>query len=38
MNLDFSIHKQYMVEPGDFEIQVGASSRDIRLKKTITVE
>jgi beta-glucosidase len=33
-----AFHKQYMVEPGGFEIQVGASSRDIRLKKTITVE
>lgn len=38
MNPDFSIHKQNMVELGDFEIQVGASSRDIRLKRTITVE
>ena len=26
-----------VVEPGDFEIMIGASSEDIRLKKTITV-
>jgi beta-glucosidase len=30
--------QNYMVEPGDFEIQIGASSSDIRLKKTIEVE
>jgi beta-glucosidase len=28
----------YAVEPGDFEIQVGASSQDIRLKGTVTVK
>ncbi len=28
----------YAVEPGDFEIQIGASSADIRLKKTVTVK
>ena len=28
---------QRVIEPGDFEIQVGASSEDIRLKKTITL-
>lgn len=33
-----AFRQQYMVEPGSFEIQVGASSEDIRLKKTITVE
>ena len=25
------------VEPGDFEIQIGAASDDIRFKKTITI-
>lgn len=29
--------RKYMVESGDFEIQIGASSQDIRLKKTITI-
>lgn len=29
--------RQYAVQPGEFEIQVGASSSDIRLKKTLTV-
>jgi beta-glucosidase len=28
----------YAVEPGDFEIQIGSSSADIRLKETITVK
>lgn len=27
----------YAVEPGKFEIQIGASSRDIRLKQTVTI-
>ena len=30
--------RRYEVEPGDFEIQVGASSGDIRQKDTITVQ
>lgn len=30
-------HKQWMIEAGEFEIQVGASSRDIRLRKTIVL-
>ncbi|MBN1925218.1 MAG: glycoside hydrolase family 3 C-terminal domain-containing protein, partial [Prolixibacteraceae bacterium] len=30
--------KRYLVEPGDFEIQLGASSSDIRLRSTVTVE
>jgi beta-glucosidase len=29
--------ERYDVEPGDFEIQIGASSADIRLKETLTV-
>jgi beta-glucosidase len=33
-----SMYRRYMVESGDFEIQLGASSDDIRLKKTIIVE
>ncbi len=32
-----AMKRQYAVEGGDFEIQIGASSTDIRLKKTITV-
>ena len=30
--------QSYVVEPGDFEIQIGSSSKDIRLKKIIQVE
>jgi beta-glucosidase len=30
-------HQQYQVEPGEFEIQIGASSADIRLKEVISV-
>jgi len=33
-----STSRDYEVEPGDFEIQVGASSGDIRLKKVISVK
>jgi len=32
-----STYRKYMVEPGDFEIQIGASSKDIRLKGLINV-
>ena len=30
--------QSYVVEPGDFEIQIGSSSKDIRLKKIVQVE
>ncbi len=30
--------QQYQVEPGEFEIQIGASSSDIRQKDTLTVK
>ena len=30
--------QSYVVEPGDFEIQIGSSSKDIKLKKIIQVE
>jgi beta-glucosidase len=29
--------KQYMVEPGDYEILIGAASDDIRLKLPMTI-
>ena len=29
--------REYKVDPGQFEIQIGASSDDIRLKETITI-
>lgn len=32
------MYREYRVEPGDFEIQIGASSKDIRLKELLTVE
>lgn len=32
-----AMSRKYMVEPGDFEIQIGASSKDIRLKEKITI-
>jgi beta-glucosidase len=28
---------KWTVEPGDFEIKIGASSEDIKLKETITI-
>ena len=31
------IQKKYMVESGDFEIQIGSSSKDIRLTCVINV-
>jgi beta-glucosidase len=30
--------KAFAVEPGEFEIEVGASSRDIRLRSRLSVE
>ncbi|MEN8137086.1 MAG: glycoside hydrolase family 3 C-terminal domain-containing protein [Bacteroidota bacterium] len=33
-----AMQREYCVEKGEFEIQVGASSEDIRLKQVITVE
>ena len=32
------IKRSFAVEPGAFEIQVGASSEDIRLKQIINIE
>ncbi len=33
----FNRKMEEVVEPGDFRIMIGASSRDLRLKKTLTV-
>lgn len=33
-----SMSREYRVEPGSFEIQIGASSQDIRLKEVVTVK
>lgn len=32
------VHNEWRVEPGEFEVRIGASSEDIRLKDTFTVE
>lgn len=34
----YNIDRKYVVEPGDFEIQIGAASDDIKSTKTITVK
>jgi len=33
-----AMQRKYAVEPGDFEIQIGASSSDIRLKRQVSVK
>jgi beta-glucosidase len=33
-----AMYERYLVEPGDFEIQIGSSSENIRQKETIIVE
>jgi beta-glucosidase len=33
-----NLKMEQVVEPGDFRIMIGASSRDIRLKETLTVK
>ncbi|MFC2081462.1 glycoside hydrolase family 3 C-terminal domain-containing protein, partial [Bacteroidota bacterium] len=33
-----AMYRRYMVEPGDFEIQIGASSEDIRVKTMINIK
>jgi beta-glucosidase len=38
MNYYDAKKSDYAVEPGDFEIQIGSSSADIRLKETMTVK
>ena len=32
------VHNEWRVEPGEFEVRIGASSEDIRLKDTFTVQ
>lgn len=34
----YNIDRQYVVEPGEFEIMIGAASDDIKSSKTITVK
>lgn len=34
----YDISNNYVVEPGEFELMVGSSSEDIRLKKTFSLE
>lgn len=34
----YNIDRKYVVEPGEFEIQIGAASDDIRHRHTIRVE
>ena len=31
-------HMQWTVEPGEFEVRIGASSTDIRLKETFAIK
>jgi beta-glucosidase len=33
----YNVDMEYVVEPGEFEIMVGSSSEDIRLKGTLEV-
>jgi len=33
----YNIHNEWVIEPGDFEIMIGASSEDIRLKDKLTI-
>lgn len=34
----YNIDRKYVVEPGEFEIQIGSASDDIRHRHTIRVE
>jgi hypothetical protein len=38
MAITDNTQKDWMIEPGDFEIQIGASSSDIKLRDLITAE